>query len=83
MKSYFNVIFIFCCILTINSQIIGNVSDELDNKLEYATIVLFEQDSNNQIDGVITNIDGDFKFNNIKDGNYYITASFLGYKTKK
>ena len=83
MKSYCNVIFIFCCILTINSQIIGNVSDELDNKLEYATIVLFEQDSNNQIDGVITNIDGDFKFNNIKDGNYYITASFLGYKTKK
>ncbi|MBL6591706.1 MAG: TonB-dependent receptor [Flavobacteriaceae bacterium] len=83
MKSSFNVIFIFCCILTINSQIIGNVSDELDNKLEYATVVLFEQNSDNQIDGVITNIDGDFKFNNIKDGYYYITASFLGYKTKK
>ena len=83
MKSFFKIIFIFCCTLTINSQIIGNVSDDLDNKLEYATVVLFEQNSNNQIDGVITNIDGDFMFNDIKDGSYYITASFLGYKTKK
>ena len=74
MKSSLYIIFIFCSILTINSQIIGNVSDDLDNKLEYATVVLFEQNSNNQIDGVITNIDGDFKFNNVKDGNYYITA---------
>ena len=83
MKSLLYIIFIFCSILTINSEIIGNVSDDLDNKLEFATVVLFEQNSNNQIDGVITNIDGDFVFNDIKDGNYYITASFLGYKTKK
>jgi len=40
-----------------------NVSDDLDNKLEYATVVLFEQNTNNQIGGVITNTDGDFKFN--------------------
>ena len=63
MKSLLHIIFIFCSILTINSQIIGNVSDDLDNKLEYATVVLFEQNTNNQIGGVITNTDGDFKFN--------------------
>jgi len=57
VKSSLYIIFIFCSILTINSQIIGNVSDDLDNKLEYATVVLFEQNTNNQIGGVITNTD--------------------------
>tara|TARA_B100001063_G_scaffold73533_1_gene67693 strand:- start:9728 stop:12211 length:2484 start_codon:yes stop_codon:yes gene_type:complete len=83
MRPLIFTILIFFSVKGLNSQIIGNISDDQNNKLEYGTIVLYEQETNNQIGGVISNIKGDFIFKNIKNGTYYVIASFLGYKSKK
>jgi hypothetical protein len=68
MRPLIFTILIFFSVKGLNSQIIGNISDDQNNKLEYGTIVLFEQETNNQIGGVISNIKGDFIFKNIKNG---------------
>lgn len=48
--------------------------------IEYANIVLFNSNNNNQITGGITNKTGKFELSNIQYGNYYLTVQFMGYE---
>ncbi|MBP0904989.1 outer membrane beta-barrel protein [Mariniflexile gromovii] len=65
------------------SQITGRIQDTTDNyPLEYATAALYNQVDKTLVAGVITNIDGVFVIDNIKNGSYYLEASFVGYTTK-
>jgi iron complex outermembrane receptor protein len=67
----------------ISAQITGKIQDTSDNYLlEYATAALFKQDDKSLVTGVITNVDGVFVIENIKNGRYYLEASFVGYATK-
>ncbi|WP_445736135.1 outer membrane beta-barrel protein [Mariniflexile sp.] len=64
-------------------QITGKIQDTADNyPLEYATAALYNQDDKSLVTGVITNIEGVFVIENIKNGRYYLEASFVGYTTK-
>ncbi|TXE13976.1 TonB-dependent receptor [Seonamhaeicola algicola] len=60
-------------------QLKGKIVDETNAPLEYATAAIFNQNTKELITGVITNIDGEFTFDNLKKGTYYIEASFIGY----
>jgi len=67
----------------ITGHISGTVIDSLTKKvLDYATVSIFPSGSKTPLSGVITDGKGNFKFENIKPGNYKLTVSYLGYPTK-
>lgn len=67
----------------ISGQITGKIQDTSDNyPLEYATVALYNQYDKSLVTGVITDIDGVFVIENIKNGRYYLEASFVGYSSK-
>ncbi|MFC4095641.1 TonB-dependent receptor domain-containing protein [Euzebyella saccharophila] len=65
------------------AQVTGKIIDqENDYPLEYATAALFNQESKELVTGVITDMDGVFTIENVKNGTYYLEASFIGFETK-
>jgi hypothetical protein len=96
MRRIILLLIIFCAAFTAKAQlpgggggpsilgkISGSVIDSLTKKpVEYATISLFKSGGTVPTNGVLTDEKGNFKLDNIKSGNYKITISFLGYKTK-
>ena len=82
VKNFLLIIFILS-FFRISGQIIGNISDEENNKLEYATIVLYNQKNDSQITGVVSDKKGNFTITGINRGTYYIKTSFLGYRPQK
>ena len=67
----------------VTGQITGKIQDTSDNyPLEYATAALYNQDDKSLVAGVVTNIAGVFVIDNVKNGRYYLEASFVGYATK-
>lgn len=65
------------------AQITGKIQDTTDDyPLEYATAALYNQVDKSLVTGVITDINGVFVILNIKNGLYYLEASFVGYATK-
>jgi outer membrane receptor protein involved in Fe transport len=64
-------------------DVAGKIIDgDSETPLEYATAALYSSLSNELITGVITNVDGTFIIDDVKTGNYYLEASFIGYQTK-
>ena len=59
----------------------------LDNKtgesLIGANLVLAKKDNSNILLGTTSNINGEFKFQNIEDGEYTLTISYIGYKSQR
>lgn len=75
---FFNL---FTC--SIYGQITGKIIDSSNEvPLEYATAALYAMSDQSLISGVITLEDGSFSIDNIGKGDYYLEASFMGYKTK-
>ena len=64
------------------AQLTGKIVDETNSSLEYATAAIYNQDTNELVTGVITDINGVFVFENLKKGTYYVEASFIGYEVK-
>jgi len=64
-------------------DIIGTIIDGNDNKpIEYATIAIFTQEDK-LITGGISDNKGFFRLKNNPVGDYYLTVTFMGYKTSK
>ncbi len=84
MKLNTPLLFIVVCITQFaSSQITGKIQDTIDNyPFEYATAALYKQNDKSLVTGVVTNVDGVFTFENVKNGDYYIEVSFVGYSTK-
>jgi iron complex outermembrane receptor protein len=59
-----------------NSILKGKVTDANGTGLPGATVTI-----NNNLQGTITKADGSFTFTGLKDGNYIIRVSFIGYET--
>lgn len=83
MLSKFCLSFIlFLCIATSSAQISGKIVDASDQSpMEYATVALFDQESQQLVTGGITDRDGNFTLEGTKKGVYYLEASFIGYRT--
>lgn len=81
-KNSFFLIILSLFINTVSAQITGKIIDATDSyPLEYATVALYKQDSS-LVAGVLSNIDGIFSIKDVKNGRYYIEASFIGYTAK-
>lgn len=55
------------------------VSDTLNNPLIMATLLLLEESDSTMLDYGRSEMDGSFKFKNVKEGNYIVKSTYLGY----
>jgi len=68
----------------IKGKITGQIIDSLTNEpVEFATVVLINSEFGKQLDGVITDDKGKFKFTNVALKEYDIEVSFIGYVPRK
>ena len=79
MKDY--LYFMFFLPLLSFAQIKGQIVDQNNNPLEYATAVLFKQSNGDLVSGTVTDIGGFFIFETVPEGRYNLEASFMGYQT--
>ncbi|WP_194765828.1 TonB-dependent receptor domain-containing protein [Tamlana sp. I1] len=83
-KFYFSLCFaiVFSSIST--AQITGSVIDSQDQKgIDYATVALYQLPDSTLVSGAVSVESGRFSLENIKKGNYYLEASFIGYQSTK
>ena len=67
MKDY--LYFMFLLPLLSYAQIKGQIVDQNNNPLEYATAVLFKQSNGDLVSGTVTDIGGFFIFETIPEGH--------------
>ncbi len=61
--------------------ITGNVIDKKAGiPVEYANVVLFKTKDSTMVNGVVTDKKGNFRFEKVPFGSYYVKANFIGYK---
>jgi len=65
------------------STISGRVTDDFNAPLPFANIVLQQKGNETFVEGVVSDDDGAYVFENIKNGTYSIEVSVLGFKVKK
>jgi outer membrane receptor protein involved in Fe transport len=68
---------------TFEGSISGEVIDNNQNPVEFATISIISKNNNKIVNGGITNEKGQFLIDKIKPGIYNIDISFIGFKSKK
>jgi hypothetical protein len=76
---------VFCCSFTLLAQrpagIMGRVISATDTSaLLGATVKLLNSTDSSMVSGQVTDIEGRFRFTNIKEGNYLIQVSYIGYQ---
>ncbi|MGE5352658.1 MAG: TonB-dependent receptor domain-containing protein [Acidobacteriota bacterium] len=65
-------------------SITGKVIDSQAGKaVEYASVVLFKASGGKQINGAITDPNGNFEIKGVKPGKYNIAISFIGFDKKR
>ena len=64
-----------------NGEIRGTVKDSNDNNLPGVTIALLAATDSSVVKMALTSNDGAFTFDKIKEGNFLLSASAVGYKT--
>ena len=68
---------------SIKGKIEGVLIDTVTNeKVAYATVALKKHRSSLALDGVVTDEEGSFKFDNVANGKYDLVMSFIGYNEK-
>ena len=75
----------FVCLLpltTLSQVITGKVQDTSGNAISNATLALLKAKDSSLVKYSVSNDGGIFTFNNLTNGEYFITASLVGYKKK-
>lgn len=68
---------------SITGKITGTVLDTSSNvPVEFATVVLKDAKTGKEVNGTLTDADGNFKLTEIPIGTYTLVLSFIGYETK-
>jgi hypothetical protein len=77
------LLFSLCCAfisLTLSSQqISGKIINGNNKEVYYANVALYSLPDSVLLDGVASDENGEFTLINVKDGNYYLVASMIGY----
>ncbi len=61
----------------------GKLIDQSENNpLEYASVSVYQLKDSTLVAGMVTSQDGTFVIENLKSGDYYLLAQFLGYETR-
>ena len=63
--------------------ITGKITDETNEPLPYANVLLYEAETNAVPKGAISNDNGDYLFENISDGYYFLEISVLGFEDRE
>ncbi len=67
----------------ISGSVSGIVIDnETDQVLEYVSVAIFNSEEKALVTGTISDQDGIFHISGLKQGNYYLEVSFIGYDKK-
>jgi hypothetical protein len=78
---------ILCLLIKISSysqnKISGKLTDELNEPLPFANIILYQSKGNNVLTGTTSDENGFYSFENVIDGTYWLEVSVLGFETKK
>lgn len=61
----------------------GKITDDQNEPLAFANVVLFEVNSDNPPKGAVSDENGNYILENIPSGEYQIEISMLGFETKK
>ena len=80
MKHAITFLMIFTACHYTKAQLSGIVTDLQKNPLEYATVAVFNENTETLVSGVVTNAEGIFSIDNINSGMYRVESSFLGYQ---
>jgi outer membrane receptor protein involved in Fe transport len=65
------------------NKLSGKVVDEKGQALPFAIVRVLNSPDTTIVKSGSTNVDGEFIFDQLKDGNYRLAISMMGYKTKK
>jgi len=68
---------------TTGGKISGTVLDDTKKPLDGATVILLTSKDSSVISNQLANPDGSFAFQNVKDNNYIIKVTYIGYKNYK
>lgn len=63
-------------------SISGNITDKQNQTLPFANVILINKNSPNTPTGVISDENGNYRFENVKEGTYTVKVSLLGFKDK-
>lgn len=65
-----------------NGEVNGKIIDEKLVPIMYATVDLLKASDSTKFKSDISDVNGDFKFTDIPDGNYLISVEWVGYEKK-
>lgn len=85
MKKLILLTTLLLSLISLNAQkgmIKGTVTDEQGNLQEYANVLLLTPSDSSLIKGVVTNIEGEFIFEEVEKGEYLISATSIGFIDK-
>lgn len=54
--------------------------DENDEKVSFATVILYNTADSTMVKGQVSDVDGAFNFPQVNAGNYYLVSTFVGYE---
>jgi iron complex outermembrane receptor protein len=74
---------LICSFTAFSQKVTGTVKDAQGNPLPSATVFLMEIKDSSVTKMAISQLSGSYEFNNIRAGNYFVTASHTGYTTIK
>ena len=86
MKTLFTFLAVACSLFASaedNGRITGVIKDSVSNKpVEFATIAIIDPTTRKAIDGTIADENGRFSINKIANGQYTLSITFIGFKTR-
>jgi hypothetical protein len=61
----------------------GRILDANNNAISFVSVLLFDIDATSPFKGTTTDENGNFSLHNLKEAQYRVTFSFVGFKTKE
>jgi len=80
MKVLILLLFLFPSFIFAQYELTGRVTDTDQTPLEYANVLLFNEPDSVFIKGAVSGLKGNFAFQNIPTGSYFLSISALGFK---
>lgn len=82
MKRIISIIGLLAVVMTVlaDNVVTGKVVDrESGDIIDFANVVVTKQGNTTPVEGTVTDADGSFRFTSLKNGQYVLTVSFMGY----
>ena len=83
MKSIATLFFLFVISLSFSQNVKGTISDETNEPLPFANIIIYQEGISNPLTGVVSDDAGNYQFINLERGKYWLEVSSLGFQTQK